>query len=266
MPRFNGDIRLDGKLLFPSGAENTMAIRSFATESATGQPASGQIRFLQVGNEEGYWYLFNHPTADLFDFDAGTLPSGSRIAALDDVGIFSLNAQTDIVTITGVSGLDAKVDEAGIITISASGIDVVAGNGVIVSEETLGDDERIWRVSVNQTHLEGEFSTGSFASGLVRITSPSGSIEARTVGGQIQLDVDLDVINSGINLPNSFSSGVSESIVWNATHLFNTTSVIAQAYNSDNQAIFPDEITIINADNIRLTWNTAQAGTLIILR
>ncbi len=85
MPRYNGDLNLDGILIFPSGADNRMAVRSISTESPTGQPASGQIRFLPVGNEEGYWYLFNNPTKNLFDFSAGSLPSGSRIATLDDV-------------------------------------------------------------------------------------------------------------------------------------------------------------------------------------
>ncbi len=175
MPRFNGDIRLDGKLIFPSGADNTMAIQSFATESATNQPASGQIRFLQVGNEEGYWYLFNHPTAELFDFNASTLPSGTRIATLDDItgaaaGVTLLNGLDGVVSILGVSGVDAKVDNDGFVSISVSGIDVIAGDGIIVSEETLWNAERIWRVSANQTYLEGELSDGSYASGLVRLT------------------------------------------------------------------------------------------------
>lgn len=275
MPRFNGDIRLDGKLIFPSGADNTMAIQSFATESATGQPASGQIRFAQVGNEEGYWYLFNNPTADLYDFDAALLPSGQRVATLVDIEtavdnidrVESLNGLDGVVSILGVSGVDAKVDEAGVISISVSGIDVVAGNGVIVSEETLGDDERIWRISADQTHLEGELTTGSFASGLVRLTSPSGTVELRTVGGQVQMDVNLDVINSGLQLPTGFSSGVVEAAtVWNATHGFGSEIVMAQAYDDDNKAIFPDEIEIINDDNVRLTWNTAQTGTLVIIQ
>lgn len=270
MSRFNGDIDLDGVLIFPSGADDRMAIRSIATESTTGQPASGQIRFLQVGNEEGYWYLFNNPTADLFDFDAGSLPSGSRIATLADIeagSVNSLNGLTGALNITGVSGIETKIDVDGIITINASGIDVIAGDGMTVSEETLFNDERLWRISSNQTQLEGELTDGTRASGLVRITSPSGTIEARTVGNQIQIDVDLDVINSGLLAPTPFSSGVSVAdTVWNATHLFGSQVLIAQAYDLNNLAIYPDEVEIINDDNVRLTWNTAQAGTLVILR
>jgi hypothetical protein len=272
MPRFNGDIRLDGKLIFPSGAENTMAIRSFATESATGQPASGQIRFLSVGNEEGYWYLFNHPTADLYDFDAAALPSGARVATLDDInavnaGVISVNGLDGAITIVGASGIGAKVDVDGVITINASGLDVIAGNGMVVSEETLFNGERLWRVSANQTYLEGELTNGSFASGLVRLTSPSGTVELRTVGGQVQIDVNLDVINSGLALPTGFTSGVViASTVWNATHNFNSEIVMVQAYDDDKRAIYPDEIEIINSDNVRLTWNTAQTGTIVVIQ
>ncbi len=81
------------------------------------------------------------------------------------------------------------------------------------------------------------------------------------------MDVNLDVINSGLNQPTSFASGISEAaLVWNATHLFDTSGVIAQAYDLDNMAIYPDEVQIINTDNIRLTWNTAQTGTLVIIQ
>lgn len=98
MSRFNGNLGLDGFLLFPSGANNDMAIRAISTESETGQPASGQVRFLQVGNQEGYWYLQNHAAADLDDFDAGSFPSGQRIAVLDDIsGASSLNDLSDVV-------------------------------------------------------------------------------------------------------------------------------------------------------------------------
>lgn len=73
----------NGVLGFPSGSSDSrLALRAIAAESATGEPASGQIRFARVGNEEGYWYLFDHPVADIADFDAGSLPSGNRIVTL----------------------------------------------------------------------------------------------------------------------------------------------------------------------------------------
>lgn len=102
MPRYNGNFNLDGILIFPSGADDRMAIRSIGTESATGEPASGQLRFVRVGNEEGYWYLQNNPTADLFDFEAGSFPSGQRIATLANIGSLALDDLTDV-TITAPS-------------------------------------------------------------------------------------------------------------------------------------------------------------------
>lgn len=274
MPRFNGDIRLDGNLIFPSGAENTTAIRAFLNESVTGQPASGQIRFLRVGNEEGYWYLYNNPTANLYDFNALTIPSGQRIATLDDVdaataGVSSLNDQTGVVNIRGVSGVVAKVTQAGFIDIHASGITVEAGNGVVVSEEFNLDDNglaRIFRVSANQTYLEGELSDGSFASGLVRLTSPSGSIQARTVGGQVQLDVDIAVINSGLDQPDRFTLGFTDETTVTVTHNFGNSGVMAVIYDDAARMIQPDEITLIDSDTLEVTFNTAQTGTVVVLR
>jgi hypothetical protein len=81
----NGDFNLDGKLVFPSGADNSNLIRAHATESAKGIGASGQIRFVTKGDEEGYWYLYNHPSSDWADYDEGTVPSGQRIATLGDL-------------------------------------------------------------------------------------------------------------------------------------------------------------------------------------
>jgi hypothetical protein len=274
MPRFNGDIRLDGNLIFPSGAENTTAIRAFLNESVTGQPASGQIRFLRVGNEEGYWYLCNNPAADIYDFDATTMPSGKRIATLEDItnidtGVSEVNGQVGVVTIRGVSGVVATVNDSGFVDIHASGITLEAGNGVIVSEEFNLDDNglaRIFRVSANQTHLEGEFSDGSFASGLVRLTSPSGSIQARTVGGQVQLDVDIDVINSGLQQPDRFTLGFTDETTVNVVHNFGNSGVMAVIYDDAARVIQPDEVTLIDTNTLEVTFNTAQTGTVVVLR
>lgn len=74
----------NGVLGFPSGSSDSrLALRAIAAESTTGEPASGQIRFVRTGNEEGYWYALEHPVANLYDFDAGSLPSGNRLVLLD---------------------------------------------------------------------------------------------------------------------------------------------------------------------------------------
>jgi hypothetical protein len=271
MPRFNGDIRLDGNLVFPSGAENTTAIRAFLNESGTGMPGSGQIRFVREGNEEGYWYLFNHPTEGIYDFDAGALPSGRRIATFDDVNTLAqhstLNDQVGDLTLRGLSGVTVKVDTANIIDIHVSGLDVVAGNGVIVSEEDpSADGSRVWRVSANQTHLEGWLSEGSYASGLVKLTSPSGSIQARTVGGEVQLDVDYDVIQSGLQQPASFTQGFTDETQVVVTHSFGQSGVMVVVYDDAAKVILPHEVTITDANNVTVDFNTAQTGTIVVLR
>lgn len=105
MARINGNFDLDGVLSFPSGANNQLSIRAFSNQSPTNEPASGQIRFMQVGNEEGYWYLQNNPVANINDFNASSYPSGQRIATLDDISASnSLGALTDVDTNGQVSG------------------------------------------------------------------------------------------------------------------------------------------------------------------
>ena len=139
MSRFNGNLGLDGLLLFPSGANNDMAVRAISSESETGEPASGQIRFVQVGNEEGYWYLQNNATADLSDFDAKNFPSGQRIAILDDIGggVDSLNSVVDAVNLASPDGS---------ITINANGqnIELAATSGssksITVENPTAAED------------------------------------------------------------------------------------------------------------------------------
>ena len=111
MARMNGDFNLDGKFIFPSGADDSNLIRVHAAESAKGIGASGQIRFVKNGDEEGYWYLYNHPQSDWSDFDEGSAPSGQRIATLADLsegGASSLNQLTDV-SVPNPSGGQALV-------------------------------------------------------------------------------------------------------------------------------------------------------------
>jgi hypothetical protein len=274
MPRYNGDIRLDGNLVYPSGAETTLAITATLNESATGMPGSGQIRFVREGNEEGYWYLFNHPTQDLYDFDAASLPSGSRIAAFDDLvegtNHTRINDQVGDMTLRGLSGITVKTDETGIIDIHASGIDIVAsGQGIHVSQEDPSNDgSRVWRISSNPTHLEGMQTNsildyGEWASGLVKLTSPTGSIYARTENNEVQLDVNYDVILSGLNQPKVSYHGFTQEQNLVVNHDLGNSGVVVIVYDDAEQIIKPDEIQIASGV-VNIDFETEQTGTVLL--
>lgn len=172
---------LPGVFGFPSGsADRRLAVRAIAAESQTGEPASGQIRFVRVGNEEGYWYLQNNPTANIYDFDAGSLPSGQRIAILNDLeglggGSSTLDALTDTVLDAQTAGNFLVFDgsvwvPSGNFDIldtidSLSPVDSRPASGNIVPDTTdtynLGNDTFKWREVVA--------SSGTFGNSTVKV-------------------------------------------------------------------------------------------------
>lgn len=53
--------------------------------------------------------------------------------------------------------------------------------------------------------------------------------------------------------------------VWNINHDLNTQFVLVQVYDSSNKNIIPNEIEIIDANNVKVTFSNAQIGRAVVL-
>ena len=53
--------------------------------------------------------------------------------------------------------------------------------------------------------------------------------------------------------------------VWNIEHNGNSTNIFTQIYTNVGENILPDSINIIDQNNIRINFNTAQNGKAILL-
>jgi len=81
---------------------------------------------------------------------------------------------------------------------------------------------------------------------------------------------------AGVNLAGAvaqYETGIRKAIVpvatpavtWTINHNFNSENVIVQAFDENKSVIFPDAITIDDANTITISFNTFQAGTARIL-
>ncbi len=57
----------------------------------------------------------------------------------------------------------------------------------------------------------------------------------------------------------------SAASTWTIQHDLNTTSVNVQVYDGAGRSIFPDEIETTSADEVVVTFNTAQAGRAVVV-
>lgn len=53
--------------------------------------------------------------------------------------------------------------------------------------------------------------------------------------------------------------------VWNVNHNFDSENVIIQCFDENKSVIFPDAITIVDADTISITFHSDQIGTARII-
>jgi hypothetical protein len=243
MSRFNGNFGLDGLLLFPSGANNDMAVRAISGESKTGQPASGQIRFVQVGNQEGYWYLHNHAAQDLYDFDASTFPSGQRIAILDDISLSnSLGSLSDTVLDTQVSGNFLVFD--GTVWVPSGNIDSLSSIAPVDSRSVSGN-------IIPDTHDVYDLGSNTFK--WREIVSSSGAFGNSTVRLSQNIEVTQDASYQGHSL----------FIKAGATQPF-PVRIIRDIGGSTNQGLLRVEQSIANSgDGIQIKYSGISAAISI---
>lgn len=54
-------------------------------------------------------------------------------------------------------------------------------------------------------------------------------------------------------------------VEWNINHGMNTSSVVTQIYAGDGLMVIPDDIEIVDPDNVTVTFNTALSGKAVVL-
>lgn len=53
--------------------------------------------------------------------------------------------------------------------------------------------------------------------------------------------------------------------LWTVTHNFDSENAIVQCFDENKSVIFPNTITIVNADTIEISFHSIQAGTARII-
>lgn len=52
---------------------------------------------------------------------------------------------------------------------------------------------------------------------------------------------------------------------WTITHNLKSMSPLVQVYNTDNQMVIPDQITVIDNNTVQITFGLAQDGTAVVM-
>jgi hypothetical protein len=58
----------------------------------------------------------------------------------------------------------------------------------------------------------------------------------------------------------------TNSISWSVEHNLDTENAIVQAYNSDNYQLIPENVKIVDSDNILITFSTSQTGFAVVAK
>jgi hypothetical protein len=53
--------------------------------------------------------------------------------------------------------------------------------------------------------------------------------------------------------------------VWTITHLQNTRNVQITVYDQEGAIIFPDRVSVVDSDNVQVTFSNAQAGRAVLI-
>ena len=58
----------------------------------------------------------------------------------------------------------------------------------------------------------------------------------------------------------------TNSISWSVEHNLDTPNAIVQSYNSDNYQLIPENVKIVDSDNILITFSTPQTGFAVVAK
>jgi len=57
----------------------------------------------------------------------------------------------------------------------------------------------------------------------------------------------------------------TDSATWTINHGMNTTSINVQVYDTNNRAVIPDNVEVLNPDSVQVTFSTAIQGRAVVL-
>jgi len=70
------------------------------------------------------------------------------------------------------------------------------------------------------------------------------------------------VVSSGLS--SVFTQAVASSS-WSINHILGTSNVVVEIYDNSNNVIIPDDIDVVDADNITVSFGTAVTGKAVII-
>lgn len=174
------------------------------------------------------------------------------------------SAGVDSVGVLGDTNLTGDVDFAS------------PGSGFIAIEDSANSSPLLW--SVDQLGLSGlwGFPTQGFNGRVVNALTDSNGTEAQGVINVIGVSgLLVDIVGQTMTIGTTFDNGFatcyeesfSPATTWVATHNFGTEAVIVNTQNNSSPKlmILPDRIQITDTNTVTVTWNTAQAGRIIIM-
>jgi hypothetical protein len=82
------------------------------------------------------------------------------------------------------------------------------------------------------------------------------------VGGVV---VGTTISALGMSVRKYILTVTTANTVWNVPHNLSSTNVIVQVVDSSGFVIIPKEIQIVDANNVQVTFNTAQTGTVRVI-
>jgi hypothetical protein len=91
------------------------------------------------------------------------------------------------------------------------------------------------------------------------ITLTDGQVLARVNGVLVGMTLAGNGIRKAIVPITTASTG------WAVNHNFHSENAIVQCFDENKSVIFPESITIVDADNINVVFNKAQIGTVRII-
>lgn len=130
-------------------------------------------------------------------------------------------------------------------------------------------------LGVNSGPNEGAFSASSIApfnhmhmlSGVIHdpLTGQSGVIRFSQAAGAFQGSIDGGRTFFNIGTTLAYAQSFTNALYQTITHNLNTTDVIVQVKDQSNEVLTPDNIIIVDANNITIVFSTPQSGRVTVL-
>jgi hypothetical protein len=191
----------------------------------------------------------------------------------DSLGLAAL--LFDGIQLSGLKGLNGIVG-SGIQFQGVNGLDVLPNYS---NDTILLDVQNISGVrSINGTTGNNDGNINILASGDARLFNYSNTIVVSgiTISGVNGIDTrhenfmegDREIIFvDGTSLSGTYKAAqtFTSSLTWTLNHTLNTSDVIVQTYNNVMQQIFADTIDTSDANQVVATFNTMQAGRMIVV-